>query len=56
MPVAVSYELDPCDAMKAKELFGDAFVTDYAATRTWEQAQADLQVTQWQRERYFEII
>ncbi len=40
----------------AKNLFGESFVTDYAATRRWEQEQANLQVTQWQRERYFEII
>ena len=40
----------------ARELFGDAFVDHYAATREWEEREARKAVTDWQRARYFEII
>ena len=40
----------------AKELFGQAFVAHYAATREWEERQFRKQVTDWELERYFEII
>jgi len=40
----------------AKELFGEAFVQHYAATREWEEREFRKQVTDWELERYFEII
>ncbi|MBI1778922.1 MAG: glutamine synthetase [Proteobacteria bacterium] len=40
----------------ARALFGDAFVDHYAATREWEEREARKQITDWQLQRYFEII
>jgi len=40
----------------ARELFGDAFVDHYATTREWEQRQFDRYITNWELQRYFEII
>ena len=40
----------------ARELFGDAFVEHYAATREWEGKEFSRHVTDWEMARYFEII
>jgi glutamine synthetase len=40
----------------ARALFGDAFVDHYAATREWEEREARKAITDWQLQRYFEII
>jgi glutamine synthetase len=40
----------------AKELFGDEFVDHYARTRDWEELESRKAVTDWQLQRYFEII
>ena len=40
----------------AREIFGDAFVDHFAATRMWEEREARRQVTDWEMARYFEII
>jgi glutamine synthetase len=40
----------------ARGLFGDAFVDHYAATREWEEREARKHITDWQLNRYFEII
>jgi len=40
----------------AKELFGDVFVDHLCATRIWEWRQFQAAVTDWETERYFEII
>ncbi|MFT3934654.1 MAG: glutamine synthetase family protein [Chitinophagaceae bacterium] len=40
----------------AKELFGDAFVQHFTATREWEWRQFSKVVTDWELQRYFEII
>jgi glutamine synthetase len=40
----------------ARALFGDAFVDHYAATREWEEREYRKQITDWQLQRYFEII
>ena len=40
----------------ARDLFGDAFVNHYAYTRTWEDQQQRGAITDWQLNRYFEII
>jgi len=40
----------------ARDLFGDAFVDHYVATREWEEREARKAITDWQLARYFEII
>lgn len=40
----------------ARAWFGDAFVEHYAATREWEEREFRKSITQWELERYFEII
>ena len=40
----------------AKELFGEAFVSHFAATREWEEREFRKHVTDWELKRYFEII
>jgi glutamine synthetase len=40
----------------ARVLFGDAFVEHFAASRNWEERQSRRAVTDWQLQRYFEII
>jgi glutamine synthetase len=37
-------------------LLGDAFVDHFTATREWEVRQYERAVTNWEMERYFEII
>lgn len=40
----------------ARELFGDAFVDHFAATREWEEREFRRHITDWELSRYFEII
>ena len=40
----------------AREWLGDAFVDHYAATREWEEREFRKHITDWEMERYFEII
>jgi glutamine synthetase len=40
----------------ARDWFGDLFVDHFAATREWEWRQWQDCVTDWERQRYFEII
>jgi glutamine synthetase len=40
----------------ARELFGDAFVDHFAATREWEEREFRKHITDWELARYFEII
>ncbi|GAA5175601.1 MULTISPECIES: glutamine synthetase family protein [Halomonadaceae] len=40
----------------ARELFGDAFVEHFAATREWEEREFRRHITDWELDRYFEII
>ncbi|MBC8246632.1 MAG: glutamine synthetase [Deltaproteobacteria bacterium] len=40
----------------ARQLFGDAFIDHYAATRNWEQREFNKHITDWEMDRYFEII
>lgn len=44
------------DSKISRELFGDAFVDHFTATREWEWRQYSKQVTDWELKRYFEII
>jgi len=40
----------------ARQLFGDAFVDHYSATRIWETNEFKKHITDWELKRYFEII
>ncbi|WP_373044148.1 glutamine synthetase family protein [Vulgatibacter sp.] len=40
----------------AREILGDGFVDHYIRTRTWEVRQYQRAVTDWELDRYFEII
>ncbi len=40
----------------ASELFGDGFVQHYAQSREWEEREFRKAITDWEMERYFEII
>ena len=40
----------------ARELFGAAFVDHFAATREWEEREFRKHISDWELERYFEII
>ena len=40
----------------ARELLGEEFVDHYVRTREWEVRQSERAVTDWELERYFEII
>ena len=40
----------------ARELFGPAFTDHFVKTREWEFSRFQQAVTQWELERYFEII
>jgi glutamine synthetase len=40
----------------AKEYFGAEFVNHYAASREWEVREYQKHISQWELERYFEII
>lgn len=40
----------------AREIFGAEFVEHYAQTRIWEEREARKAITDWQMQRYFEII
>jgi glutamine synthetase len=44
------------DSTVARELFGDAFVDHFTATREWEWRQFNKVVTDWELKRYLEII
>lgn len=41
---------------EARDLFGDVFVDHFAATREWEEREFRRHITDWELERYFEII
>jgi len=51
---------DAAQALKASEaarsLFGDTFVDHFAASREWEEREFRKHITDWELERYFEII
>ena len=40
----------------ARDLFGDAFVEHFAASREWEEREFRRAITDWELARYFEII
>jgi glutamine synthetase len=44
------------ESRAARELFGGAFVDHYGRTRDWEARAWERAVTDWELERYFEII
>ena len=52
--------MEAADRLKAskpaRELFGGAFVDHYCATRQWEEREFRKAITEWELERYMEII
>ena len=44
------------DIDRARELFGDAFIDHYSATREWEEREFRKAITDWELDRYMEII
>ncbi len=40
----------------ARDLFGDQFVAHFAASREWEEREFRKHITDWEMDRYFEII
>lgn len=44
------------DSKVAREIFGDTFVDHFVKTREWEWRQFQDSVTNWELQRYFEII
>lgn len=40
----------------AQQLFGDDFVTHFSASREWEEREFRKHITDWELDRYFEII
>ncbi len=44
------------NSQPAKALFGEAFVAHYASTREWEEREFRKHITDWEMQRYFEII
>jgi glutamine synthetase len=57
LPRTLYEAADRLEASKvARDLFGDAFVEHYAATRKWEEREFRKAITDWEMARYFEII
>jgi len=44
------------ESTAARELFGDAFVEHFAASRKWEEREYRKHISDWELQRYFEII
>jgi len=44
------------ESREAREVFGETFVEHYSATREWEAREHQKAITDWQLERYFEIV
>ena len=44
------------NSQAARELFGNEFVDHFAATREWEEREYRKHISDWEMERYFEII
>jgi glutamine synthetase len=44
------------NSVVAREFFGDEFVEHFAASREWEEREFRKHISQWELERYFEII
>lgn len=44
------------DSAAARELFGNGFVEHFAASREWEEREYRRHVSDWELDRYFEII
>lgn len=44
------------ESKAARSLFGDEFVTHFAASREWEEREFSRHITDWELDRYFGII
>ena len=47
---------DLSESEAARDVFGDAFVDHFVASRQWEVREYERHVNDWQLKRYFEII
>ncbi|MES3039471.1 MAG: glutamine synthetase [Bdellovibrionota bacterium] len=57
LPSNLSASADNLDkSAKARELFGAEFVEHYVISRRWEVREHEKAITDWQLQRYFEII
>jgi glutamine synthetase len=57
LPRTLDEAIDRLEASAlAREWFGEAFVADYVTMRRWEVECQRSAVTEWERERYFEMI
>jgi glutamine synthetase len=57
LPRSLKEAVDLLDASpKARSLLGDGFVDHYVRTRRWEVRQYERAVTDWELERYFELV
>ena len=56
LPRTLRQATDALDASEvARALLGETFIDHYVLTRDWECRQAEKAVTDWERERYFEL-
>ena len=53
---ALRHEVEKLAEEYARHLFGDEFVDHYVSSRDWEVREYEKFVTDWQLQRYFEII
>ena len=57
LPATLTEAADRFEASSAaRDAFGDAFVEHFAASRRWEEREFRKAVTDWELQRYFEII
>ena len=60
LAIRLPQTLGGCGAIQKAELarkwFGDTWVDHYASTRDWEWREYQKAVTDWELQRYFEII
>ncbi|MCB0420869.1 MAG: glutamine synthetase [Bdellovibrionales bacterium] len=57
LPSSLDRSVDNLEACEdAKDLLGDEFVEHFIASRRWEVREAQKAITDWQLQRYFEII
>ncbi len=57
LPTSLAEAADRLRASKpARKIFGDSFIEHYSASREWEDREFRKHITDWEMERYFEII
>jgi glutamine synthetase len=57
LPANLAEAADALDRSEvARQIFGDTFIDHFVATRRWEWREYSLSVSDWELQRYFEII